>query len=607
MVGTTEMNVISGLSSRDKRTVALGVTLFLSLICDIFGKRVSNAIRHSCDGYPLVDLVADLSIMRQSLLRGKHVPMSELSAFGKTLYSHFRRKHDMAVLSEDPKEVRALNLVYSFLRKLNVSVKTDDLEDFKRRMINHEPNNVDEFYMSSVEDEMYYLLHEFEHGVQILPRHGPGTVAERTRSLVEKEQLMCTPQCIQYLHFRDDTDCYQERLYGDVRRYVAALATWGANPLGILHINLQDHSDYSQRYPVGKIVKHARVVAVPKDSKSQRIICAEPTVLQYYQQGLARALRTIVKKSPWGSQYRFDDQTPNQLDAKKGSIDNSLSTLDLKQASDSVDLRTITRALRRLPRLRRWVLLTRSTHFVFPDKSVVESKILSPMGSGTCFDFESIFFLAIARAAVRRCLGKCEHQVRVFGDDIIVPTPAAQVVINDLEIFGFTVNKEKSFIDGKFRESCGKEWYGGVDVTPIYFRVTDPSDAYPKDWSSFRALYNNLKLRGHCDASAILLRKCHVFPSTSFIWDDDEENTWFSFSGFTSPAKWDSDYQTRYAGYILPQVVTEQTDEIDPYYLDQWLVAAHLRHEDVVVDGVGYPNLATAKCRVGKCRYYIDK
>lgn len=607
-MGTVEMNVISNLSPRDKRTLNLGLRLFLSLIYDIFGKRVSNAIRRTCDGYALADLIADLSTMRQSLLHNRPVPMSELSAFGKTLYSHFRRKHESAILSEDPKEVRNLNLVYSFLRKLNVSVKTDDLEDFKRRMINHEPNHVDEFYMSSVVDEMYYLLHEFENGVQILPRHGPGTVAERTRSLIEKERMMCVPRCIQYLNLHDDIDYYQDRLTRDSRQLARAIATLRSNPLGMLRLNVQDYSDYSQRYPAGEIVKHARVIAVPKDSKSQRIICAEPVVLQYYQQGLARALRTVVKRSPWGSQYQFDDQTPNQLDARKGSMDNSLATLDLKQASDSVDLRTITQALQRLPRLRRWVLMTRSTHFVFPDKSVVQSKILSPMGAGTCFDIESLFFLAIARAAVRRCLGRSEHQVRVFGDDIIVPTAAAQVVMNDLEIFGFTVNREKSFISGKFRESCGAEWYNGVDVAPIYFRVTDPSDALPKDWSSFRALYNSLKLRGYRNASNILLKECHRFPSASFIWDDDEENTWFSFSGFTSQASWDSDYQARYAGYVLPQVVTEHTDEVDSYLLEQWLIAAHLRHEDVNIEGVEHSSYTTAKKqRVGKCRYYIDK
>lgn len=571
------MIITSDLYPRDKRTVDLGFILFLSLVCDIFGRRTAIAI--SCNPsnrYALSDLIADLSVMRQSLLHSERVPMSELSAMGKMMYSHFRRRHEAAILSHDPEEVRKLNLVYSFLRKLKVSVRTDAIEDFKQRMKNHEPSNVDEFYMSSVADEMYYLLHDFENGVQILPRHGPGKVAEGTRSLITKERLMCIPPCIDYL-------------------------------------SSQDNVDYSQHYPrVKRIRKHAVVTAVPKDSKSQRIICKEPVVLQYFQQGLARALRTVVRNSPWRSQFCFHDQTPNQQDARRGSIDNSLATLDLKQASDSVDLNTIVQALRRLPRLRRWILMTRSTHFVFPKKGkkreVVRSKILAPMGSGICFDLESLFFLAIARAAVHRTLGSRVRDVRVFGDDIIVPSEAAEAVINDLEIFGFTVNKEKSFITGKFRESCGKEWYDGVDVTPIYFRVVDPRDARPNQWSAFRALYNSLKLRGHANAAAILLENCQpYFPKASFIWDDDEENTWFSFSGYTGPRKWDPHYQASFASYVLPQVVTKRTNKIDRYHYHQWLIAAHLRREGVVIDGAKHPGVATAKYKVGICRYYINK
>ncbi|DAD52418.1 RNA-directed RNA polymerase [ssRNA phage SRR5466725_7] len=566
------MIITSDLSPRDKRTVDLGFILFLCLIRDIFGKRTAIAI--SCNPsnrYALGDLIADLSVMRQSLLHSRHVPMSELTALGKMMYSHFRRRHEAVILSQDPEEFKKLNLVYSFLRKLKVSVKTDAIEDFKHRMLNHQPSNVDEFYMSSVADELYYLLHDFEDGVPILPRHGPGSVAEGTRSLLIKERLMRIPQCINYLNLQDGTDCYQH-------------------------------------YPRGEVKKHAVVTAVPKDSKSERIICKEPVVLQFFQQGLARALRTVVKNSPWRSQYCFDDQVPNQQDARQGSVDNSLATLDLKQASDSVDLNTIVQALRRLPRLRRWVLLTRSTHFIFPDGEVVRSKILSPMGSGICFDIESLFFLAIARAAVHRTLGRRVRDVRVFGDDIIVPSEAAEAVINDLEIFGFTVNKEKSFITGKFRESCGKEWYAGHDVTPLYFRVVDPQDAQPKHWSAFRSLYNSLKLRGHALAATILLENCEAhFPKASFIWDDDEENTWFSFSGYTGPREWDPDYQASFVSYVLPQVVTKHTDELDQYHLMQWLITAHLRREGVVIDGAVHPGVATAKCRVGKCRYYINK
>jgi hypothetical protein len=35
-----------------------------------------------------------------------------------------------------------------------------------------------------------------------------------------------------------------------------------------------------------------------------------------------------------------------------------------------------------------------------------------------------------------------------------------------LRYFGFSTNKEKSFVVGPFRESCGTDWYAGADVRP---------------------------------------------------------------------------------------------------------------------------------------------
>jgi hypothetical protein len=58
----------------------------------------------------------------------------------------------------------------------------------------------------------------------------------------------------------------------------------------------------------------------------------------------------------------------------------------------------------------------------------------------------------------------------VYGDDIVCPTAWVKEVFTILDSLGFLVNKEKSFVDGPFRESCGKEYLHGVDVTPIYYR-----------------------------------------------------------------------------------------------------------------------------------------
>jgi len=65
--------------------------------------------------------------------------------------------------------------------------------------------------------------------------------------------------------------------------------------------------------------------------------------------------------------------------------------------------------------------------------------------------------------------------VRVYGDDIIVPVDTLVHVIRYLEAFGLKVNTDKTFGTGKFRESCGGDYYDGVDVTPVRVRRILPA------------------------------------------------------------------------------------------------------------------------------------
>jgi len=93
--------------------------------------------------------------------------------------------------------------------------------------------------------------------------------------------------------------------------------------------------------------------------------------------------------------------------------------------------------------------------------------------------FTTMIFLGIERVLnrplgprdVKHHLGK----VRVYGDDIIVPVECAESVIDSLESFGIKVNRNKSFWNGKFRESCGKEYYGGHDVSIVKVRREFPA------------------------------------------------------------------------------------------------------------------------------------
>jgi hypothetical protein len=90
------------------------------------------------------------------------------------------------------------------------------------------------------------------------------------------------------------------------------------------------------------------------------------------------------------------------------------------------------------------------------------------------FWLESVCFLAISKAAVEfynTHANEDDVRLSVYGDDIIVPTGAAQTVIEWLEALGFIVNHEKSFFDPnhRYRESCGEEYFEGINVSSRYF------------------------------------------------------------------------------------------------------------------------------------------
>jgi hypothetical protein len=106
------------------------------------------------------------------------------------------------------------------------------------------------------------------------------------------------------------------------------------------------------------------------------------------------------------------------------------------------------------------------------------------MGSALTFPVEAMVFLTIIfmaveeklnRPLVRRDLERYFRKVRVYGDDIIVPVDLVPSVIGHLEAFGLKVNRRKSFWTGKFRESCGKEYYAGEDVSIVRVRRVFPS------------------------------------------------------------------------------------------------------------------------------------
>lgn len=203
------------------------------------------------------------------------------------------------------------------------------------------------------------------------------------------------------------------------------------------------------------IVPGNRFLTVPKDSKTDRGICAEPTGNLYLQKGLGSVIRHRLKRVG----VDLNDQSVNQRRAQK-AFSQSLATLDLSNASDTLSFELVKNLLPRA-----WfdeLNACRSGCTLFEGEWRINEKF-SSMGNGFTFELESLLFYCIAYCSSQR-----PEEVSVYGDDIICHQSDYEHVVHNLTKFGFTPNLTKSYSSGPFFESCGSHFFEGHEVTPIY-------------------------------------------------------------------------------------------------------------------------------------------
>lgn len=219
------------------------------------------------------------------------------------------------------------------------------------------------------------------------------------------------------------------------------------------------HHVHPDEYLVG--FEANKLFTVPKNTTIDRVACKEPDVNMFLQKGLGNEIRRALRRAG----VNLNDQFVNQRLAREGASTGELATLDLSSASDSVTWEFVFQAMPSC-----WFTLldsTRSEVTMIGDEEHV-NEMFSSMGNGFTFELESLLFWALARtvAYFRGISGR----VSVYGDDIIVPVTMAEDLVWVLNHFGFSVNPEKSFWEGPFRESCGGHYYGDTDITPFYIR-----------------------------------------------------------------------------------------------------------------------------------------
>jgi hypothetical protein len=183
----------------------------------------------------------------------------------------------------------------------------------------------------------------------------------------------------------------------------------------------------------------------------------------FVQKGIGRMIRRRLKRV----RVDLDDQRRNQVLAREGSITGSLATIDLSMASD-----TVSREIVNLLIPPDWLTALeqcRSPVGILPSGGVVNYQKFSSMGNGYTFELESLIFWGLC-SAVSDLYNEKDRRVAVYGDDIVVPAAIAPAVLETLEVAGFRPNTKKTFMNGPFRESCGKHYFSGDDVSPFYVR-----------------------------------------------------------------------------------------------------------------------------------------
>lgn len=219
---------------------------------------------------------------------------------------------------------------------------------------------------------------------------------------------------------------------------------------------------------VPELNSHAKVVLVPKDSRGPRLISMEPLEVQWIQQGLAAKLVNRIESHPLTrGKINFTNQSLNQQAALESSLDCSLATLDLKEASDRISLDLVRQLFPE--EACRVFESCRSVATVLPDGKLLALKKFAPMGSALCFPVLALTIWALTEAALR--LSNLDTgRILVYGDDLIIPTESYALVTETLTSAKLAINHDKSYHRSSYRESCGVDAYAGVAVTPIRYR-----------------------------------------------------------------------------------------------------------------------------------------
>lgn len=258
----------------------------------------------------------------------------------------------------------------------------------------------------------------------------------------------------------------------------------------------------------------ARLLLVPKTAKAPRIIAAEPTSHMWCQQLVWKWLENGLRDLFGESFAAFRRQDLSAAMVQLASRDRELCTVDLSSASDRLSCWTVERVYRNNQSLLQTLHAARTrwlrVDVKFAPKNDLLLRKFASQGTATTFPVQTLVYLVCALACAMPTgpitlarIKKLRNQVRVYGDDIILPSHGYERLLSVLEDLQLKVNGAKSFVHGHFRESCGTDCYAGYDVTPA--KPTKIVANGPKSYQAIIDVSNNLHKKGYWHASKAMV------------------------------------------------------------------------------------------------------
>jgi len=375
-------------------------------------------------------------------------------------------------------------------------------------------------------------------------RQGPGAVSDQT-----------------YDSYKYEFSVWPERLETSFPYAEFAVANWAC---------VEESRSYEGRWD--REIP-ARLIAVPKTLDKPRLIASEPVSHQWCQQSIRSYFYDRTRNSLLGWFVDYTNQTLSGDLALKASIDGCLSTVDLSEASDRISLPVVERLFRHNASLLRALRSSRSAYLrqdIHPNApKFLKLRKYSTMGNATTFPVQSTLFTVLALACTlytdgvkpsMKAIARLRGQVRVFGDDIVIPTRAVGQLLELLPALGLKVNVDKTFYTGRFRESCGVDAYAGVNIAPA--RVLDvPEKARPGSIVSTVDVHNNFLSKGLFHTAAFLRKRVPPMIERK-IMEVEHGSGMFGFQTFDRPdnhrlrSKWSRNLSRRMLECINPQVKT---------------------------------------------------